>query len=103
MTGAAAQRPSYWTVGKFRLWTESRPSEERWELIDGVAILMTPPTLAHQRIALNLERFLNDALEHQLVDYAALPCAAGDLILLLLAVILTGALGAAALIQYQWR
>jgi Uma2 family endonuclease len=63
MTGAAAQKPSYWTIDRFRSWTESRPDEERWELIDGAAILMTPPTLAHQRIALNLERLLNDALE----------------------------------------
>jgi hypothetical protein len=63
MTGAAARKPSYWTVEKFRSWIESRPEEERWELIDGAAILMTPPTLAHQRIALNLQHLLNDALE----------------------------------------
>jgi Uma2 family endonuclease len=63
MTGAAAREPSSWTVDRFRSWAESRPGEERWELIDGVAILMTPPTLAHQRIASNLERLLNDALE----------------------------------------
>jgi hypothetical protein len=55
--------PPYWTVEKFRSWIESRPEEERWELIDGAAILMTPPTLAHQRIALNLQHLLNDALE----------------------------------------
>jgi Uma2 family endonuclease len=63
MTGAAAHKPPPWTVDRFRSWIESRPEEERWELIDGVAILMTPPTLAHQRIASNLERLLNDALE----------------------------------------
>jgi Uma2 family endonuclease len=63
MTGAAARNPSLWTADFFRSWTESRPDEERWELIDGTAILMTPPTLAHQRIGSNLERLLNDALE----------------------------------------
>jgi Uma2 family endonuclease len=63
MMGAAARKPSFWTVDRFRSWIEARPDEERWELIDGAAILMTPPTLAHQRIASNLERLLNDALE----------------------------------------
>lgn len=63
MTTAAVRKPSVWTVDRFRSWIASRPDEERWELIDGVAILMTPPTLAHQRIASNLERLLNDALE----------------------------------------
>lgn len=63
MTGAAARKPIPWTVERFRSWIESRPEEERWELIDGVAILMTPPTLAHQLIARNLEHLLNDALE----------------------------------------
>jgi Uma2 family endonuclease len=63
MTGAAARKPSDWTVDRFRSWIASRPDEERWELIEGVAILMTPPTLTHQRIASNLERLLNDALE----------------------------------------
>lgn len=63
MTGAAARQTSYWTIDRFRSWIESRPDEERWELIDGAAILMTLPTLAHQRIASNLEWLLNDALE----------------------------------------
>jgi Uma2 family endonuclease len=42
---------------------EGRPEEERWELIDGVAVMMAPLTLAHQIIAGNLQRLLNDALE----------------------------------------
>jgi Uma2 family endonuclease len=41
----------------------SRPDEERWELIDGVPMMMAPPTRDHQRIASNLERLLNDAIE----------------------------------------
>ncbi len=72
MTGAAARKPSYWTVEKFRSWIESRPEEERWELIDGAAILMTPPTLTHQRIALNLQHLLNDALEQHDASLVAL-------------------------------
>ena len=50
-------------VHVFRRFVEGRPEEERWELIDGVAVMMAPPTLAHQIIAGNLQRLLNDALE----------------------------------------
>lgn len=48
------------------------PHEERWQLIDGTAVMMTPPTLVHQRIALNLERRLNDALESARPDLVAM-------------------------------
>lgn len=66
MTAAAAPRASSWTVETFRAFYETRPDEERWELIDGVAIrMMTPPKLAHQRIGSNLQRLLNLALEAQ--------------------------------------
>jgi Uma2 family endonuclease len=51
------------SVEVFRGFLEGRPEEERWELIDGVAVMMAPPTLAHQIIAGNLQRLLNDALE----------------------------------------
>jgi len=51
------------SVHVFRRFVEGRPEEERWELIDGVAVMMAPPTLAHQIIAGNLQRLLNDALE----------------------------------------
>src|SRR5438552_80419 len=51
------------SVELFRGFLEGRPEEEHWELIDGVAMMMAPPTKSHQRIASNLERLLNDALE----------------------------------------
>jgi Uma2 family endonuclease len=51
------------SVGAFRRWAEFRPDEEHWELIDGVPMMMAPPTHDHQRIASNLERLLNDAIE----------------------------------------
>jgi Uma2 family endonuclease len=38
---------------------ESRPEEERWQLIDGVAMMMPPPTRVHQQIASNLAFELN--------------------------------------------
>jgi Uma2 family endonuclease len=47
---------------EFRSFQETRPDHERWELIKGVPIMMVPPLLAHQRIADNLVRLLNDAL-----------------------------------------
>lgn len=50
---------------RFRLFQESRPDHERWELVAGVPMMMTPPTIAHNRIAGNLERLLNDALTAQ--------------------------------------
>ena len=51
------------SVELFRSFVEGRPDEEHWELVNGVAMMMAPPTLAHQRIASNLERLLLDALE----------------------------------------
>jgi Uma2 family endonuclease len=51
------------SVEEFFALIESRPEEERWQLIDGVAMMMPPPTLVHQRIASNLARLLNDHLE----------------------------------------
>ena len=60
---ALAQRPRKLSIREFLRFYDSRPDEERWQLIDGVALLMTPPFPAHQRIASNLERLLNDAFE----------------------------------------
>lgn len=57
-----ARLPRKLTVDKFLAFYETRSDEEQWQLVDGVAILMTPPFLTHQRLARNLERLLNDAL-----------------------------------------
>jgi Uma2 family endonuclease len=71
MARAAQRKPSSLSIHAFRAWTETRPDEERWELIDGVPVMMTPPTQAHQRIASNLERLLNDALAGSAATQAA--------------------------------
>lgn len=47
------------TVEEYLAFIESRPEEERWQLIDGVAMMMPPPTLPHQVIAMNLTFELN--------------------------------------------
>jgi Uma2 family endonuclease len=63
MAGLAQRSPPRLSVELFRGFLEGRPDEERWELINGVAVMMAPPTLAHQRIASNLQRLLYDAIE----------------------------------------
>ena len=59
---AQRKRPTL-SIEAFRVFYDSRPDEEHWELIDGVPMMMAPATFVHQRIASNLERLLNDALE----------------------------------------
>jgi Uma2 family endonuclease len=63
MTLKAERKPPGLSIEAFRAFYHGRPDEERWELIDGVPMMMAPPTFVHQRIASNLERLLNDALE----------------------------------------
>jgi Uma2 family endonuclease len=71
MVGAMRQHTPLLTVDSFRAWLKSRPDKERWELIEGVPIMMAPPSRRHQRIASNLERLLNDALERHDPAFAA--------------------------------
>lgn len=47
------------SVDEFLTLIERRPEEERWQLIDGEAMSLPRPTLAHQRIASNLAFELN--------------------------------------------
>ncbi len=47
------------TVDEFLAFYAGRPDGERWQLIDGVAMMMPPPTKAHQRIGSNLAFELN--------------------------------------------
>jgi Uma2 family endonuclease len=53
-----------WTADQFLDFLMTRPHGERWQLVDGLAMMMVPPNKVHQRIAHNLEHLLNDALEH---------------------------------------
>jgi Uma2 family endonuclease len=71
MPGAAQQTPPPLSVKAFRAWAETRPDEEHWELVGGVPMMMAPPTRDHQRIASNLERLLQDALQRQRPQRAA--------------------------------
>ncbi len=61
----ARQYPGTMDVSEFMAFLEMRPKEERWHLIEGFAVMMAPPSLAHQRIALNLCELLNRAFMAQ--------------------------------------
>jgi Uma2 family endonuclease len=63
MSRAPQREPQQMSIERFRAFCAMRPDEEQWQLIDGVAIMMTPPTVAHQCIATNLQLLLYTALE----------------------------------------
>jgi Uma2 family endonuclease len=50
------------TFAAFSAFYDTRPSHERWELIDGDAIMMSPPTWMHQRSRRNIETMINHRL-----------------------------------------
>ena len=58
-------------VDEFMAFLETRPDEEHWELIEGVAVMMAPPSYAHQRIVWNLCELLNSAFTAQHLDLFA--------------------------------
>ncbi len=58
-------------VGEFMAFLETRPDNERWDLIEGVAVMMAPPSYAYQRIASNLCGLLNNAFPGQRLDLFA--------------------------------
>lgn len=49
----------------FHAFRDERPKEEKWELIDGVPMMMPPPSLVHQRIANNIWLLLNNRLQEE--------------------------------------
>jgi Uma2 family endonuclease len=58
-------------VDEFMAFLETRPDEEHWELIEGVAVMMAPASYAHQRITFNLCQLLNAAFAAQHLDLFA--------------------------------
>jgi Uma2 family endonuclease len=62
MPGDFLRRRPQLTMEQFHAFRDERPKEGKWELIDGVPMMMPPPTLVHQRIADNLNRLLNERL-----------------------------------------
>jgi Uma2 family endonuclease len=83
MEAVVEHRTGRMSGAEVRAFQETRPEHERWELVAGVPMMMTPPTIAHQRIAGNLERLLNDCLERHVPSMVAtqrpgLDLASGD-------------------------
>lgn len=59
-------------VDAYMAFLEGRPDEEKWQLVDGVATLMNPPTFVHQRLVWNLQFALNPSLaSRRLFAYGA--------------------------------
>jgi Uma2 family endonuclease len=58
-------------VDEFMAFLETRPDDERWDLIEGVAVMMAPPSYAHQRITRNFCELLNSAFLEQRLDMFA--------------------------------
>jgi len=58
-------------VDEFMAFLETRPDEEHWELIEGIAVMMAPASYAHQRITRNLCELLNSAFAVQGLDLFA--------------------------------
>jgi Uma2 family endonuclease len=63
--------PGAMDVDEFMSFLETRPDNERWDLIEGAAVMMAPPTYAHQRIASNLCSLLNSAFAAERSDLFA--------------------------------
>jgi len=58
-------------VDEFMAFLETRPDNERWDLIEGVAVMMAPPSYEHQRITRNFCELLNSAFSEQRRDLFA--------------------------------
>ncbi|MCJ2083621.1 Uma2 family endonuclease [Methylobacterium sp. J-090] len=61
----AARRETRMSVAEYRLWVEDRPDCERWELIDGEPLLMSPPRERHQAIVARIIRQLGDLADRK--------------------------------------
>ena len=73
MTVNAPARPFSGTmdVDEFTAFYETRPKGEHWQLIEGVAVMMAPPSYVHQRITRNFCELLNSAFAAQELDLFA--------------------------------
>jgi len=69
----APATPGTMDVDEFMALLQTRPDGERWDLIDGVAVMMAPPSAAHQRIVVNLLSLLNSAFAARRLDLFAYP------------------------------
>lgn len=59
------------TLEQFQALRDERPKSEKWELIDGFAVMMPPPSLVHQRISRALCELLNSRLSKMKPEWQA--------------------------------
>lgn len=73
MTVTAPPRPvsGIMDVDTFMAFLETRPKGERWDLIEGIAVMMARASYAHQHIAFNLCSLLNAAFGRQRLNLVA--------------------------------
>jgi Uma2 family endonuclease len=62
-TPAPKTASGLWTADQFLDFYLTRPDEERWQLVDGLAMMMVPATPIHQKLSKNLLYLLDRALE----------------------------------------
>ena len=61
------------TVEEFYQFTDARPDDEKWELIDGEPVLNATPSFVHQRIAGNIHSHLLVLESEQRRGWAVIP------------------------------
>lgn len=66
------QLPGLWDADRFLDFCMTRPEGERWQLLDGLAMMMTPPSVRHQKIGKRLLRLLDAALDANRPDLLCL-------------------------------
>ena len=71
--GVPPLNPAPMTVAEFLAFTDTRPDEEKWELIEGEPILNATPSDFHQQIVSNLIFFLGLAERQQERSWKAIP------------------------------
>jgi Uma2 family endonuclease len=73
MVGVPVIDTGLMTVEEFYAFTDTRPDEEKWELIDGEPILSAAPSRLHQRIVKNLILALGNRERELAVSWTVLP------------------------------
>jgi Uma2 family endonuclease len=68
---APAPFPGTMGVEEFMAFMETRPKGEHWDLIEGVAVMMSPAGYLHQLVASNFRDLLNSALKARGLDLYA--------------------------------
>ena len=71
MTALARPKPPRMTADEFIAWAMEQPEGERYELVGGEVVGMSPERLAHARVKARVHRALTDAIER-----GGLPCEA---------------------------